>query len=166
MQYCIIYKSFAGVWLFSLLMIMSLTAVSDGYNNQYSLQLTGGQSNPWALPQAAENHPGYQQPQRYQYQPNQGGPHQNRAFQADRFVTPEFLESLKQQQTQMQLMPEGGRTPQIAPEQLKLKRPRSGLLPGTGSFTYPSYGTGNIDPLYDMPAVTPWSPWGIGQDAW
>ena len=169
MQHCIFYKLFAVIWAFSLLMIISLTAISAGYNNQYSLQLTGGQSNPWALPQATESYPGFQQPQKeyqnqqYQQYQGQGRSHQNRAYQADRFVTPELLESLKQQQTQMQLMPDDRRILQFSPEQLKLKQPESSL-PGSGSFAYPSYGMDYMNPLYNIPSVTPWSPWGIGRN--
>ena len=165
MQCYIIYKSFTVSWVFSLLMIISLTAVSGSYNHQYSLQLTGGQYNPWAVPQAAENPRGFQQPLKYQYQQYQGQFSQNRTYQRDRFVTPEFLESLKRQQSQQQIMPENRWYSQFAPEQSKPQRPDSGL-PGSGSFGYPSYGTDYLDPLYDTPAVTPWSPWGIGSDAW
>ena len=108
-------------------MIISLTAVSDSYNHQYSLQLAGGQGNPWAIPQAAENPPAFQQPLKYQNQQyqdgsinrqNQGRSSQNRTYQRDRFVTPEFLESLKRQQSQHQIMPENGRAHQFAPKQL------------------------------------------------
>ena len=34
-------------------------------------------------------------------------------------------------------------------------------LPGQGTYGYPSYGSGNVNPLYDAPAV---SPWGDGAD--
>ena len=150
-------------------MIISLTAISGSYNDQYSLQLTGTQSNPWALPQAAESPSRYQQAPRYQYQRNQQyqqrRSRQNSTYQADRFVTPEFLESLKRQQTQMQMMPDDRRIPQYAPEQLKLQKPEPNL-PEAGSYVYPSYGMDYMDPLYDTPVVTPWSPWGIGADAW
>ena len=154
-------------------MIISLTATADSNNYQYSVPLTGGQSNPWAVPQVAENPPRFQQAPRYQNQQNQqyqGRSYQNKTYQADRFVTPEFLEALKQQQTQMQMMPDNGQIPQYAPEQWKLQKPGSNLpesnFPGPGSYTYPSYGMDYMDPLYDTPAVTPWSPWGIGVDAW
>lgn len=174
MQHCIIYKSFAVSWVFGLLMIISITAIADSNNYQYSLQLTGGQSNPWALPQTAENPRDFQQPLKYrnqQYQDgsisrqNQGRYSQNRTYQSNRFVTPEFLESLKRQQSQLQMMPENGRYLQSAPRQSKPQRPESSL-PGSGSFGYPLYGMDYVDPLYDTPAVTPWSPWDIGSDTW
>ncbi len=80
--------------------------------------------------------------------------------QAERFVTPEFLESLKQQQKQHQVMPENQRYHQPEPRQFRQMQPGSGL-PGQGAYSYPSYGTGSANPLYDAPAV---SPWGDGSD--
>ncbi len=165
MQHCIIYKSFAVIWVFSLLMIISLTAISGSYNYQYSLQPAGGDYNPWAVPQAAENLRGFQQPLKYKNQQYQGRSSQNRIYRGGRFVTPQFLESLKRQQTQQQIMPENSWTPQFAPGQSMPQQPGSDL-PGSGSFGYPSYGMDYLDPSYDMPAVTPWSPWGIGTDTW
>jgi len=160
MQHRIIYKKFALSWVFSLFMIISLTAIAGSNNYQYSLQLTAGQDNPWAIPQAPENPSGFQQAPKYQNQQYQGRSRQNRAYQSDRFVTPEFLESLKRQQSQQQMVPENRRYLQFAPEHSKPQQP------GSGSFGNPSYGTDYLDPLYDTPAVTPWSPWGIGSDTW
>ena len=80
--------------------------------------------------------------------------------QAERFVTPEFLESLKQQQKQHQLIPENQQYHQPVPRQFMQKQPGSGL-PGQGIYSYPSYDAGSANPLYDAPAV---SPWGNGTD--
>ena len=80
--------------------------------------------------------------------------------QAERFVTPEFLESLKQQQKQHQLIPENQQDHQPVQRQFMQKQPGSGL-PGQGIYSYPSYHAGSANPLYDVPAV---SPWGNGAD--
>jgi hypothetical protein len=100
---------------------------------------------------------------------NRGSARQNRPAnqwqpQNERFVTPEFLESLKRQQQQHQVMPENRQYNQQynqpVPRRFMQMQPGSGL-PGQGSYKYPSYGTGSANPLYDTPAV---SPWGDGSD--
>jgi len=175
MQYRIIYKTVALSWVFSLFMMITLTAIADSNHSRYSSQLIDVEYNPWAIPPAPENSSGFQQALKYQNQQYQGGSI-NRQDQARssqfrryrggaRFVTPGFLESLKRQQSQHQMMPENWRDFQLAPRQLMPQQPGSSL-PGSGSFGYPSYGTDYLDPLYDTPAVTPWSPWDIGSDVW
>ena len=184
MQRRIIYKNFALSWVFSLLMMIFLTALADSNTQTYSLQLTGGQYNPWAIPQTPENHPGYQQPMEYENQRYQGSQYpgstenrhnqarstQNRIYQNNRFVTDEFLESLKQQQSQHQVMPENNRYYGVAPRKYAPQQMQSGspgsASPGSGTLGYPSYGMDYMDPLYDAPVVTPWSPWDIGLGDW
>ena len=190
----IIYKKFTLSWVFSLLMMIFFTALADSNTHSYSLQLAGGQHNPWAVPQTPENHSGYQQPteyenQRYpgpQYQgpqyhgPQYHGPTENRRnharstqhriYQNNRFVTDEFLESLKQQQSEHQITPENNRSYRVAPRKSVPLQMESGI-PGAGShgagtLGYPSYGMDYMDPFYDTPVVTPWSPWDIGLDDW
>jgi len=69
---------------------------------------------------------------------------QRRQYHQDfRFVTPEILESLKQQQSHNQMAPENEQT---------LKSRRS-----IQSYRYPSLGMNYTNPLYDTPAVSPWS---------
>ena len=171
MQLRIIYNKFSLNGLFSLLMFITATVMAgsskaDSNNSQYSMQLAGGQSNPWSVPPAQDRYQEYQQLPKYYNQDDrlerQNQKNQNKVWRnpGERFVTPEFLESLKQQQTQNQLMPGDGRYPQFVPEQSKPQQP------GSSSFGYPPYGTDYLDPLYDTPAVTPWSPWGIGADTW
>ncbi|NOQ88269.1 MAG: hypothetical protein GQ550_05035 [Gammaproteobacteria bacterium] len=135
----------------------------DNENSQYPVLRVAERSNPWALPQTQESRlefrPGLQQQQNRdrarQYQPaHQWQP------QAERFVTPEFLESLKQQQQQHQVMPDNQQYLQPVPRQYMQMQPGSGL-PGQGAYSYPSYGAGSANPLYDKPAV---SPWGDGSD--
>lgn len=70
---------------------------------------------------------------------------QEHLYQDFGFVTPETLESLKQQQTQTQLMP-GSEQHQRFMQQTY----------GQRQYAYPSYGTGYSDPLYNTPAVSPW----------
>lgn len=99
-------------------------------------------SNPWALPQEPVATP--VEP------PPPPAPARNRM---GHFVTPDVLESLKQQQQQYQVMPENRRYNtwrQYAPAY------RSPGLSGSGRNGYPLYGTGMTDPLYDVPIVSPW----------
>ncbi len=166
MQHCIIYNKFNLSWVFSLLMLITAAAMAgsnkaDSNNSQYSLQLTGGQSNPWALPQAPDSHSGYRQLPKYYNQDDrqqrQNQKKQNKVWRnpGERFVTPEFLESLKQQQRQNQLMPGDRRYQQRPSPQSRWQQPLQ------GNYSYPSYGMGHANPLYDAPAV---SPWGGGAD--
>ena len=161
--------------MYSLLMIMVSPVIADGGSSQYSVQRVAEGSNPWALPEKQESRPGYQQPYEYEQQ-NQRAP-MDGAFQQsqrddgvrqyppshqwqpqrDRFVTPSFLESLKKQQQQYQVMPENRQ------QQQGQHNPwQSGSsLSGQGTYGFPSYGSGSVNPLYDAPAV---SPWGDGAD--
>ncbi len=155
MQYYVICKKVALGCLFSLCMLIALTAIADSNTYRHSLPATGGQYNPWVIPQVPENSTGSQQALKFENQPGQ---YQQ---QRDRFVTEEFLESLKQQQSQHQVMRENGRYPQFPPRQLMPQRPEP------GSLACPSYGMDSVNtPLYETPVVTPWSPWGIGSDVW
>lgn len=132
---------------------------------QYSVQLVAEQTNPWALPQTSEQFMESQQtPQfrgRSKAQPERADVYRFYSGQMGRFVTPEYLESLKQQQMQMQMMPPmipGGRQY----NQRKYRRSPSTQVmpkqtwPSQGSWSAP-YGMGNVNPLYDAPAVSPWS---------
>ena len=154
-------RSFAG-GMFSLLMIMFAPVKASDDSSLYSVQNVAENSNPWALPEQRESQSGYQQPEyggqnrrdhsRGQYQPS----HQWQP-QRDRFVTPSFLESLKKQQQQYQVMPENRQY-----QQDDYNPWRSGSsLPGQGGYGFPLYGSGSVNPLYDAPAV---SPWGNGAD--
>ncbi|PCJ87144.1 MAG: hypothetical protein COA54_06460 [Thiotrichaceae bacterium] len=145
-------------------------------------------SNPWALPQAsmAED---WQQTDR-QHNRKQSSPSNASQSKSWRFVTPEMLDSLKRQQTQMQLMPG-----QMMPEQHRVEPSGScpvqskdvstlqpQLVPGFGPMLQSSYfsgqsailpqmpavapsdmhyGMNNTNPMFDSPAV---SPWGKGAD--
>lgn len=150
-------RSFTG-GMFSLLMIMIAPVKASDDSSLYSVQNVAENSNPWALPEQRENQPGYQQPyedvgqverdhSRGQYQPS----HQWQP-QRDRFVTPSFLESLKKQQQQYQVMPENR---QYQHDGYNPWRSGSSL-PGQGGYGFPSYGSGSVNPLYDAPAVSPW----------
>ena len=169
-------------WVYSLLMIMTTTALADSEDFQFSKQLVAEQSNPWALPQVKKKKPGYtgvynQNNQadsidgQYSDTPYQGQQYQNRDGsgqnqrknywqpQVDRFVTPEFLESLKQQQKRYQIMPENRQNHEYGPQGSIQRSPEPGL-PGLNSSGYsmfgPSYGKGSVNPLYDTPAESPW----------
>ncbi len=160
--------------MYSLLMIMVSPVIADDGSSQYSVQKVAEGSNPWALPENQESRPGYQQPyeygQQYQRTPMDGADQQGQRDrsgqyrpshqwqpQRDRFVTPSFLESLKKQQQQYQVMPENRHQQQGQHNPWR----SDSSPPGQGSYSYPSYGVGNVNPLYDSPAV---SPWGDGAD--
>jgi len=97
-----IYKQFI-IGLACGLMMITTTVIAGNPVSQYSLRVTGKQSNPWALPQAPNSVAGFQQTPKSWGQKNQHSrlEKQRWGFQ---FVTPEVLESLKHQQIQTQLM--------------------------------------------------------------
>ena len=110
MQNCTIYKQLTAGLVCGLMMLITTTVIAGSPVSQYSLRVTGEQSNPWASPYTPSSATGFQQvPKswRPQYQSRQIEKYK-RGF---RFVTPEILESLKQQQIQTQLMPENKQGP-------------------------------------------------------
>lgn len=172
MQHRLIYKKFAISGLISLLMLFFSTAIADSNHYGYSLLLAGG-GNPWAIPEAKDDFSDYQQSPMYENQQPQREPEtslnqrqtsQPRMYQGNRFVTDEFLKSLKQQQSQFQVMPDQRRYPKHA------QRPKPNTsLSNPGTYDYPSYGTGYVEPLVDTMSdvpVTPWTPWDIGVSDW
>ena len=104
-----------------------------------------GYSNPWALPPKRPSkqdethwpeHHGHQQPQAFELQ----------TPRSERFVTPEILQSLKQQQTQTQ---------QVMPlQQNENRNYYSNQRPQYGA---PSYGMGYSPQGYDVPMASPWA---------
>ena len=113
MQNCKIYKQFTAGLASALMMLITTTAIADGPLLQYSQRVTGERSNPWAFPQSPNSATGFQRIPKSWGQQNQ----QNQARQIEkynrgfRFVTPEILKSLKQQQRQTQLMTENKQRP-------------------------------------------------------
>ena len=194
MQHRVTYNNFSLRWVLSLLMMVTVSAIAESNDLASSTRLVAEQSNPWLIPQAPAqapaqtygNQPAYQALPKYysqdvqqhqqQPQPRQHSRQQNKIWRnpGDRFVTPEILESLKQQQKQNQLMPEyqqpvnNWRQPRS--QQFMQMPPASGPS-GQGAYDYPSYGAGSYgtgsygassaNPLFDAPAV---SPWGDGAD--
>jgi hypothetical protein len=157
-------KKFAVSLASSLLAMIavSVTAESNTHQpfSQYSLLLAGRSTNPWALPPAPERAPNFQRPPRYrnqQYQNDQT----DVQYPGFRFVTPEILESLKQTQMRTQQSPgrssnrRSYRYQQSVPPQMMSEPP----VPGY--YGFPSTTMGAPNPLYDVPAV---SPWGNGPD--
>lgn len=120
--------------------------------------MAGNSGNPWALPPAPEKVPDFQRPPQYGHQPY----HDDQTdiqYPGFRFVTPEILESLKQQQIQTQQVPENNPYRQYRrspPPQQFMSEP-----PVQGYYGFPPAGMGFANPLYDTPAV---SPWGSGPD--
>jgi hypothetical protein len=164
MQRRIIFNKFTGSWVISSLMVIATTVSADSYFSQqypqYPPRDNAGQSshrqtNPWLLPQTQEKSPEFQTFPTYQSQhPQENQPPQETQAEKQsknfRFVTPEILDSLKQQQTQSQLMPGN----EYNQQNLYRRSAR-------GRYGYSPYGLGYTDTIYDLPAV---SPWGIGPD--
>lgn len=173
MQHRIIYNRFTGSGLFSVLMIIASTVMADDYRylpyTQYSPQKYADQSdrrrtNPWALPDNQQQSPSNryfpdyrdQQAQGSQQPPDDKSQDYGREKQGQnfRFVTPETLQSLRQQQTQTQLMPGSNYKQQNNPKRSY-----------RGYNSYTPYSMGYSSPIYDLPAISPWvSPWGGGPD--
>jgi hypothetical protein len=177
-----------------LLTVASSAFADDGIwqSQPYSVQLAGDASNPWALPPEPELQlqPKFRsrpQDRYYQYQddqktghdevkpdyvrPSQVKPGRITPGMGSRFVTPEILESIKQQQMKQQEVPvysPYSRSPganyshRIVPQQLMSEPPSSDYYGNTQSYDLsPQSGMGYANPLYDVPAV---SPWGNGAD--
>ena len=140
MQNFQVYKQFTIGLVCSLLVVIATTVAADTPVSSYSLQLTAETSNPWAWPQPPDNTTGFSQRSKSWGKQYQGI--QRPQYNNYRFVTPEILESLKQQQTQNQLTPENNQP----------LKPRS-----SRNYSYPSLGMGLTNPLYDTHTVSPWS---------
>jgi len=138
-----IYKQFTVGLACGLMMLITTTVTAGRPLSQYSLRVIGEQNNPWVLPQAHNSATGFQHMPKSWGQQNQGRQieQHDRGF---RFVTPEILASLKQQQIQSQLMTENKPRPLM---------PRQSIQ----NYASPSSGMGFTNPLYDTPAVSPWS---------
>lgn len=158
--------------------ILTQNVFASQLSHQYSIHLVADQTNPWALPQTSEEFLEPQHRTKFRGQakspPKQPDTYQFNSGQMGRFVTPEYLESLKQQQMQMQmtphLIPRGRqynqqmrrRSPstQAAPQRIRPQQTWP-LLPDQGAYGTPTYDMGNVNPLYydmhDVPAVSPWS---------
>ena len=170
MQRRLIYKIYTGSLVFSLLITNAAAADNDTKDSllKYSPQLLAGQWNPWVLPEVPEKTTGFQCPAEWQSEQSQDksagrqGQGQTPEFNkrlSGQFVTPGILESLKQQQIQTQMTPYNGSYRQLrTPRQAQRPVER---MPSRNYYGEPSYGMGYANPLYDVPAV---SPWGSGPD--
>lgn len=103
MRYRNLIKNVTGGWMFSLLLAFATTAFAeDKVISQrlpdHAFRLIGGGTNPWALPEVDE---------KSKYYLFRGRSEPAREHQGSRFVTPEILESLKQQQMLYQQSPGG-----------------------------------------------------------
>gem|GEM_PF-3104418 len=132
--------------------------------------------NPWALPEPVEPEYGHfpERQGRYGRARDDAGAHRGQAgsddkqqygnwpTSYDRFVTPELLESLKNQQSRMQQTNDPG---QYSGQHYRydgymdvrpMMRSPSRYTPYTGSpYTVP-YGMGGYNPLFDSPMSSPW----------
>jgi hypothetical protein len=147
--------------MYSLLATVAVSAMAGSNTGQplspYSLLLAGSSSNPWALPPAPEKAPNFQRSPQYGNQPYQED-QTDIQYPGFRFVTPEILESLKQQQMQTQQVQRGYPYRQYNAQQ---SPPQLMSEPPQGYYGFPSPAAGFANPLYDTPAV---SPWGNGPD--
>ena len=137
-----IYKQFTIGLACCLMVSITTVATADSPISPYSLQLAAEKGNPWAWPQTPNRDSGFQQRPRSWGQYYQGK--QKQQYNQDfRFVTPEILESLKQQQSRNQMTPEN-------------KQPFK-PQPSNRNYSYPSLGMGYTNPLYGTPSISPWS---------
>jgi hypothetical protein len=141
MQNIHIYKQFTIRLVCGLMVCITTLAVADSPIPPYSIQLTAERGNPWAWPQTPENDSDFQKEPR-PWEPNYPGMQRQQYNQNFRFVTPEILESLKQQQSQSQMMPEN--KPSLKPQQ------------SIQNYRYPSFGMGYTNPSYRTPTAPPW----------
>jgi len=131
-------------------MVITSTVIADSNIIQtHSMQLVAEQSNPWLLPEKQEGRPDFTKFPNYQGQQKQDNSIY-RQRQGTRFVTPEIIESLEQQQKQHQMM-------QGNSQYHQRNQPPS----AQGYYGYPPGGMNYSNPIYDTPAV---SPWGSGLD--
>lgn len=170
--------------MFSLLLTFVSTAVAEDRValdfageqplSDYSFQLIESGSNPWALPQVDEQS---------KYRLFRGQKNPSKTHQGSRFVTPEILESLKQQQMLYQQPSANLRNrvpPKTFPNQNQYTRPMPiqpvptqpayGLsAPGSSMYAPPMYsmpsprgygmpldGMSYSNPMVDVPSVSPW----------
>ena len=170
MQRRLIYKIYTGSLVFTLLVTNVATADSGTEKSwlKNSPQLLAGQWNPWLLPEVAEEEADFQCPADWRTQGNsagtqqQGQPPEFKKRLSGRFVTPGILQSLKQQQIQTQMTPSTEHYRQLRSRQRMPQQPVTRLPGNSYNYGQPSSGgMGTANPLYDVPAV---SPWGSGSD--
>ena len=150
---------FAG-WFSLVLLTVAAVVVNTGelrampYSQQANAPLLlADSSNPWALPEAGGN----ETENRQQMQNNGRRRNEPRYYEDDnqwqprssRFVTPEILDSIKRQQTQNQLM---YGNPYYQPYVQPQPNPRS----YGNYYSAPPPASVFIDPLYNVPPVSPW----------
>ena len=161
-------------WVLSLLLSIAVTAHTEEAIAQViphdSLQLAANQGNPWALPEAEDK-------SQYGQFPGHDTQKKNPVFKQRgyRFVTPEILESLKQQQMLYQQIPGYDQRPGYEQRRARPYQSRPGqlvptpLMPGLSmkgpslyqspmqrSYGLPPDGMSYSNPMYDIPEVSPW----------
>jgi hypothetical protein len=153
MLHHIIFKKIAAFRVVYLLMIVPVTALADSDLTHLSWQVAQSGGNPWAVP-GTYQYQGKHRQHKFQNQLDQEwsghAPGTARSYQKNRFVTPEFLESLRRQQSKYQVMPENRHYQQQSSPASK------GGMPEVNLFNYPGYGLEYIDPLSNTPVITPW----------
>ncbi len=176
MQYPIIHKIITRNMVTGLLMVVAVVMTTNSFASklfhQYSVRQVAEQANPWALPQASGGFMKPQQPPPYRWQSKAQHKQQDgNRFNSQRmgqFVTPGYLESLRQQQMHMQAVPRMQAAPQMRqhrPLMHKRLPATKGFLPQQmwllppehRSSGFPAQGMGNVNPLYNVPAVSPWA---------
>lgn len=164
MQYGITYNNFARLLMFGLLVSFVNTAAAERYTSQgfpntppQSVQ----KSNPWAF---EEQSSGSSSAAPNDSAANNQMPAPKKMW---RYVTPEILESLKQQQTQLQNVPEQNKYGRFnanrdnrRPPSLKSRpmwQPLSPNIMQQQMLPASPYGMNRSNPMYEVPTVSPWS---------
>ncbi len=154
MQHRIIFLKYSASRMLAILAAIATSVAADNValqsSSQYPSILVAGQANPWALPETQKETQDFRpltnnQDKRFKYEQKVQG----------KFVTPEILDSIKQQQTQTQLMPGQQQYNQLLQNRGMPVRPGYSM-PGQGYYGAPSYGMGMTNPLYNTQAVSPW----------
>lgn len=184
-------RNFVFLQAFMLVLIVTAPAMADNnsiysqssektteyYNRYHVEQPDPAYVNPWVAPPRQYGAPTYRnKSENYQYEsnnqvnpvPDSGQNLWGGSGQFGRFVSPQKLDQIQQQQKRYQTMPENQHR-SSSPYSRYTPRLNSGVQapytvdnwshPGVGNQSI--YGTGAVNPLYDTPVV---SPWGSGVD--
>lgn len=162
MRHRSIYRRCTGCCLLSLFITMSTPVVvaDNGAQNipRYPAQGYDDRPNQWTLPAKPEwnqepyqrNGPGLQGMPEYRNQ-RYGSDQRNNRMKRDRFVTPDILRSLNQQQIQNQSAPKD------EDERQSMSKPQLQRQYNMPPYGAPPYGMGYSPPVYDMPYTSPWA---------
>lgn len=170
MQYGITYNKLTRFLMFSLLVSFVSTATAEHYTSQgfpkHSPSKSAQKANPWALEEQGSD---LEHGSLNKASPNTAAAKNQMPAPKKmwRYVTPEILESLKQQQTQLQHVPgqnkygryNANRSNRRQPSQKPqpMWQPLSPNIIQQRRLPVSPYEMNPADPMYKAPTVSPWS---------